>query len=190
MLERVRSGPSGLRFLLDKCKATTSADIARSLIVVITRCRREGPTQPAESIAALFELLESLDLWGLGQSVATGMTWALHSAVYEDGLPEAVDRKKLAEFIEQAFAQADSGSSARIDDLSLSTAGLCASLAAWDQLINVLATRPGAREEVMLKLEVMLRDMAKNDKELYDLYNPEVSFAMQALRTSRNCTEN
>jgi hypothetical protein len=129
-------------------------------------------------------LIESLDVWGLGHSVAAGMISALHSAIYEDGFPEGVDRKKLAEFIEQAFAQDGGGISAIVYDFVVVTIGLCSSLAVCDKLISVLATRPGARVEVMLKLEAILRDIAKNDKELYDVYRPEANFVIQALRTS------
>lgn len=67
------------------------------------------PTPPAEAIGVLFELIGSLDVWGLGHSVAIGMIGALHTAIREDGLPEAVNSKELAEFVDQAFAQDESG---------------------------------------------------------------------------------
>jgi hypothetical protein len=59
----------------------------------------------------------------------------------------------------------------------------------WDELISVLANRPGAREDILLKLEAILRDMAKNDKALYDSYSPEAEFVIQTLRTSPDITE-
>jgi hypothetical protein len=46
-----------------------------------------------------------------------------------------------------------------------------------------------AREDILLKLEAILRDMAKNDKALYDSYSPEAEFVIQTLRTSPDITE-
>lgn len=79
-------------------------------------------------------------------------------------------------------------SSGPMHDFSVATIGLCSSIVVRNEIIGVLATRPRAKEEIMLKLEAILRDMAKNDKALYDSYGPEADFVVQALRTNPNVT--
>ena len=166
MREAAQSSPSAFRSLLEQYKSTTSPVIAGWLIGVITHCRRHGPVQPEEAIAALIELTKSLKVWALGQT-PTGLLAALQSAIYENGLPDRTDHKALAEFIWQAAFQHYSTFKGPRHDLDVDVINLCASLARREQLIPVLTTRSGLRDEMILKLESMVQRLATEDKDLY-----------------------
>jgi hypothetical protein len=185
MREAAQSSPSVFRSLLEQYKATASPVIAGWLIGVITHCRRHGPVQPEEAIAALIELTKSLKVWELGQT-PTGLLAALHSAIYENGLPVRADYEALAEFIWQAAFQHYGTFKGPRHDLDVDIINLCAILARRDQLIPVLTTRPRLREEMIPKLESMIQRLATEDKDLYDSYGPDGNFAIQSLRPSDN----
>lgn len=183
MREAAQSSPLAFRLLLEQYKSTTSPVIAGWLIGVITHCRRHGPVQPEEAIAALIELTKSLKVWELGQT-PTGLLAALQSAIYENGLPDRTDHEALAEFIWQAAFQHYSAFKGPRHDLDVDVINLCASLARREQLISVLTTRSGLRDEMILKLESMVQRLAREDKDLYESCGPNGNFAIQSLRLS------
>jgi hypothetical protein len=181
ILAVAQASPSGLRQLFDRFSETDSPIIAKRLIFLITQCRRAGPVPPSEAILLLSELLEKMDVWSLGQRVPEVLLSALYSAIYEDGLPVGFNRAALAGFIVR-FSSQDDPVDAPADDFRVLTINVCASLAMRDELLSVLATHPGAREEMLGRVEAILERFAKTDAVLLDLYRDEAAFALESLR--------
>jgi hypothetical protein len=187
MLELVRSRPSGLRELIERHGATTSHEIAGALLGVLNQVRREGPVPANEANSALFGLLRTLRVWEISPWTPDGMLGTLQYAIFEDGIPEGADRGALAELIERAAAQNEETLGPHLIGLNVSTITICSSLVNWDELIPVLATKPGARESVTQHIEEMRRRFAAHDKDLFRLYSDEIEYVLNALRAdSRN----
>jgi hypothetical protein len=180
LLEAAHTGP-GLQALVKKHKLSSSPQIVGSLLGVITECRRHGPTTPAQALLAFMELLESVDLSKAGHCIPAAMLGILHSAIYEDGLPEGIDYKAIAEFVHRATSQDPTTFPGRIDDWNTGAVDVCAGLACRNLLIPVLATRPGAREEMILNFQVILFRFVENTEGSHP-WIPDVRFVIEALQ--------
>jgi hypothetical protein len=187
MREAAQSSTAVFRSLLEKYKTTSSPFIAGWLIGVVTACRRQGSVPPEETVAALLELTKSMKVWEMNQT-PTGLLHALFCATYEDGLPDGADYEALADFIHQASFENYSTFKGPAYHLDIEVIHVCSSLAGRGQLLAVLATRPGARDEMILRIESSLRSLAENDKHLYESYGEEARFVIDSLR--RNIGDN
>ena len=183
-MEIARLHPDGVRGLVAQHKRTDSPDVAGSLIGVISQARRNRWVSQLEAVEALIELLESLDVWAMASHhIPASMLGAFEIAAYEDGLPVGLDFCSLAELIQSATRKRSSPEGVFLET---GVIGVCASLAVRDQLVRVLETRAGARVEVLLGLESMMRRMAASDRELFDLYESAARTAIKALRAEEN----
>jgi hypothetical protein len=181
MREAAQSSAAVFRSLFDEYKSSTSSMITGWLIGVITNCWRNEAISPEDAIGAMIELMKKPRLWEMHFSTTTGLLNHLHSVIYEEGLPEAADRRALADFIHEAILKNTKAYKSPPHELDVDIANLCWSLAFREQLAPVLATRPGAKAETMGALQSILRNLA-GDEFLYEHYGPNAKFAIESLQ--------
>jgi hypothetical protein len=181
MLDFVRSRPSGLSELIQKHGATTSHEIAGALLGVVNQVRREGPVPAHEANSALFGLLRTLRVWEISPSTPEGMLNMLRNAIDEDGIPDNADRDALAELIARAAAQNEENCS-RLQLINYSTMDLCSSLARQDELLPILALRPGTRELLAHKFEQMRQGFAADTGPYRGLHDETIEYLLDVLR--------
>jgi hypothetical protein len=179
MLELAQSRPSGLQDLIEKYGSTTSHEIAGALLGALKQLRREGPVPVSEVNSAIFGLLKTLRVWVIAPWTPEGMLNTLREVIYEDGVPRDADRGALAELIERAADQQGPA----LEGLNISTIEVCSSLVNRDELVSVLALRPGAREAVMQHIETIKRRLSAAGKDLFGLYEDEIEYVLKALQT-------
>lgn len=181
MLDLAKSGPSGLRELIQKHGATTSPEIAGALLGVLNELRREGGVSANEATSAIFGLLRTLRVWEMAPWTPEGMLDTLHRAIDDHGIPRDADRGALAEIIERAAAEDEHTRGRRLELLNIATINVCSSLVNWGELVAVLALRPGACESVTRNVEAMKRRLTA-DESLFQLYSDEIEYVLKALR--------
>ena len=153
MLDLIKSRPTGLRELIERHGATTSPEIAGALLSVLNHARREGPS-PAEVNSAIFGLLRTLRVWEISPRTPEGMLSIIRQAIEDNGIPDDADRYALAELIVRA-ASLDQKTCSRLELINDTTIVLCASLAAQNELLPILALQPGSRERVAHQFQEM-----------------------------------
>jgi hypothetical protein len=188
MLELARSRPTGLHELVQKHGATTSHEIAGALLGVLNQVRREGPVPAHEANSALFGLLRTLRVWEISPWTPEGMLNTLRNAIDEDGVPDDADRRALAELIARAAAQ-DEETCSRLPPVNQATMEVCASLAQQGELLPVIALRPGTRELLAHKFEQMKQSFAAETGPFRGLYDDELQFVLDVLRTGTGTDE-